>query len=161
MGSFLENCPEMNIGIHIVAELCLILSTFEEANSYDLKSNCDAGWVDLSSSGLGCIRFDVSAPGGRTWEEANAYCWSEHNTHQVIIADSVQFEKLVEELENIYLLTGHQYAWTAGSDAASEGYWYFPVKGSCTPVPDIWHSASGGNRTKLFDSCSSKWMEVP
>merc|ERR1711915_95137 len=105
------------------------------------KSNCDEGWIDATDIHFGRLYIYTGAE--LTWAEANKFCFTNFNTHQIIIENEVQFDFLEQQLDVISQIGGFKYAWTAGTDVGTEGHWYYPAVGNYMKVPDfLWNEAS-------------------
>merc|ERR1711915_416115 len=82
----------MGISIKMQAiKVLLYTLIFLVGTCFPKESNCDSGWLDGSSNGLGCILFDSSA--AMSWERANTYCQKEQDARLIEIDSENSFVK--------------------------------------------------------------------
>merc|ERR1711892_263167 len=116
--------PTMNFSNKgIILMFCLHLATLRK--HWEKKNPCPRQWVDATFVDLGCLLLNSNT--SYTWEEANIYCQEKENATLIEIKTEEQLEYLQMEL---FTLEGHEDSrdwWTAGTDLASEGNWYWAV----------------------------------
>ena len=76
-------------------------------------------WVDGSVVNMGCIHFNTDS--FKTWDEAAAFCLTQHGSKLVAIETEQQMEFISQVMG---YLEYHNW-WTSGTDRGREGEWYW------------------------------------